>query len=67
MDIHVGSQRTSLVQVKDISNMADVLAIMIPPVYLGEYENLGNIACHVEKTDKVMYNILYTKKKKAGD
>lgn len=53
VNIHVGSQRTSRVQIKDTATIADTLSRIISPVYLGEYESLGNIACHVEKTDKV--------------
>lgn len=52
VDIHVGNQRTSHVQIKDMARIAETLSTIIPPVYLGEYENLGNIACHIEKKDK---------------
>jgi hypothetical protein len=49
----VGSQRSTRVRIKDISQIAETLSIMIPPVYLSDYENLGNIACHIEEADKV--------------
>lgn len=53
IDIQVGSQRSSHIAVKDMSQIAEVLSTVIPPVYLSEYENLGNIACHIENKDKV--------------
>lgn len=53
VDIHIGSERSSVIQVKDTASIAKTLSIIIPPVYLSEYENLGNTACHIEKTDKV--------------
>ncbi|KAI7895070.1 phosphatidylinositol-glycan biosynthesis class S protein [Mucor mucedo] len=52
VDMHVGSQRTSTIRLKDKSTIVDTLSKMIPPVYLDEYESLGNTACHVEKMDK---------------
>jgi phosphatidylinositol glycan class S len=35
-----------------MERIAETLSTIIPPVYLGQYENLGNIACHIEKKDK---------------
>lgn len=52
VDIHVGSQRTSHIKIKDMTRIAESLSTIIPPVYLGQYENLGNIACHIENKDK---------------
>lgn len=52
VDMHVGSQRRSTIQLKDMNKLVETLGKMIPPVYLDEYESLGNTACHVEKTDK---------------
>lgn len=52
VDIHVGNQRTSHITIKDMTHIAETISTIIPPVYLGQYENLGNIACHIEKKDK---------------
>ncbi|KAG2206584.1 hypothetical protein INT46_002839 [Mucor plumbeus] len=54
IDIKIGSERSSFLKINDMttSNIADILTTMIPPVYLSEYENLGNMACHIEKKDK---------------
>jgi hypothetical protein len=27
---------------------------MVPPIFLAEYESLGNIACDIEKANKVI-------------
>ncbi|KAL7308374.1 GPI transamidase component [Mucor circinelloides] len=54
IDLKIGSERSSFLKVNDITSntIAETLATVIPPVYLSEYQNLGDMACHIENKDK---------------
>ncbi|KAI8639212.1 phosphatidylinositol-glycan biosynthesis class S protein [Parasitella parasitica] len=54
ISLGIGSERSSFLKVNDMttSSIASTLATVIPPVYLSEYEDLGNMACHFEEKDK---------------
>ncbi|KAI8084218.1 phosphatidylinositol-glycan biosynthesis class S protein [Gilbertella persicaria] len=52
--LYVGSERSSQLSIKDMTldRVTKAIATLITPIYLNKQENLGNIACHVEGTNK---------------
>ncbi|KAL9548368.1 hypothetical protein MBANPS3_005714 [Mucor bainieri] len=63
IDLEIGSERSSFLKINDLTSrhtsdnpfldsIAETLATVIPPVYLSEYQNLGDMACHIESKDK---------------
>lgn len=54
VDLKIGSERSSFLKINDMTSnsIAETLATVIPPVYLSEYQNLGDMACHIENKNK---------------